>query len=178
MKFIALIFSMAFALNANASLLSFESDQSDYNTGDLVTVEVFVNDINPAIEFLDAEYTFNDAELEYNLGSFLVTDDVFDNSFFDLDDLIGNSVFLTVEFAPDYTDFLGTSFKLGEITFNALADSVSAGLELASVLAEDGFGDIIEGSDLQVSVSVPAPATLALFPLVAALMFMRRRRNS
>ncbi|MGJ8679672.1 hypothetical protein [Paraglaciecola sp.] len=175
MKFLAVLFSLALAFNANAGLITAQADQTSYNTGDTVTVDLYINNLNPIADYLLLDYAFDSSELAFD--SFQFADSVWDNTegFLDADgSTFDGLIAFTIDLVDNWSDTLGTSFKLGQGQFTALQDSVSADFDLSILLAEDANFNVIPDDQIQVS----APSGIALFSLFAGLVFMRKRNKA
>lgn len=172
MKFIAAIVTFLFIFNSHAGLITTASDHANYNTGDLVSIDFFVNDLNPSVDFLDISYYFDNTLLTLDefswsdspeiigFGAFgLVSSDIFDPSIF----------YINLGFLHGFSDVLGTTFKLGQLQFTALSDSVVAELSLTNVIAFDFAGAIVEPQ------SVSEPSGYVLLSLIGGLFLMRKR---
>lgn len=180
MKYLAVLFSLVLTFNANASLITAQADQSSYNTGETVTVDLYINNLNPIADFLLLDYAFDSTELAFDFFDF--TDSVWNNTegFLDADGFTFDGLIaFTIDFVDNWSDTLGTSFKLGQGQFTALQDSVSADFELSVFLAEDANFNIIPDEELQIAApaKVSAPSGIALFSLVAGLFLMRQRKQ-
>lgn len=173
MKFLVFILSLVFVMNANAGVISAEADQAHYNNGDIVTVDVFVNDLNPTVDYLELDFSFDNLLLAFIDDSWFDSDAVFDfgaqgyaYSYLP-DTLIIQSLFL-----DGITNVVGTSFKLGELQFTALSDITTPLFSSTVVVAQDiDFNDVAPQA-------VPEPSTLALFSLMGGLLLMRRKQNA
>ncbi|XPF93142.1 PEP-CTERM sorting domain-containing protein [Colwellia sp. RE-S-Sl-9] len=166
MKKVILTFLTLLAFNVNAGLITTTSDQVTYNAGDTVLVDLFINEANPSIDWLQVEYLFNNTELSFE--GFSITNEVFDNTYYD--DIFADVDLLTIQvgFLADWSNFLGTSFQLGQLEFTALSSSVSADFTLADVFAEDKDFNPVSVQ------AVPEPSAIALFAL--GLLALRRYR--
>lgn len=173
MRFFTVFLSVVLSFNTYASLITTQNDQVSYNAGDPVVVEFFANNANPMIDWLDIEYSFDDSLLSFD--SFMLDNDVFLNSEFDDSYALFGALFLTVDFVPDWSDFLTTSFKLGEVRFTALADSVDGALQLESIFAADE--NFVGISQDKLQVSVPEPESLAFIPVLACMLLLNRRQK-
>lgn len=80
-KLVAMFLLFMFGCVANASVISYQSDQPTYDTNDIVLVDFYINNANPALDFLEVEFAFDDTLLSFD--SFSVTNDVFLNTYFD-----------------------------------------------------------------------------------------------
>ena len=164
-----LILGLAMSFSSKASLITFSSDSSTYFEGDIIEVEVFINDANPALDFLEVVWDFDSRLFELDVLS--ITNSVFDNSYFDDAFTIGDELIFQLGLLADWESVLGTSFKLGTFSFVALEDGVpSPELTLVEMFAQNLDGDDIDAT------SVPAPSTLAIF-CVAGIIFFRKRMS-
>lgn len=178
MKSLMIFFAWVLTFNANAGLITTQTDQTTYNSGDIVTVDFYVNNANPIIDWLDVEYRFDDSLFAFD--SFTVTNEVFSNSYLDDGYILPSAsdlLILNVGFLSNWDEALTTSFKLGAAEFTALSDAASIDLQLSNILASDAnFNDI---SQAQLQVSVPEPASFAFIPLfAAAFLFMKKRKQT
>ncbi len=168
-----IILSMVFTLNANAGLITTGSDQTSYNNGDIVTFDVWVNALNPDLDNLFFDLSFDDTQLSFIDNSWFDSDEVFD--FFAFGDaflLAPTTVAVETFFLNGITDVVGTSFKLGELQFTALGNLTNPRLDFALLVdAQNIYGETIEPQVL------PEPSTLALFSLMSLLFFTRRSNN-
>jgi len=157
------------SFSSKASLITFSSDSSTYFEGDIVEVEVFINDANPTLDFLEVVWDFDSSLFEFDVLS--ITNSVFDNSYFDDAYTIGDELLFQLGLLADWERVLGTSFKLGTFSFVALEDGVSSPeLTLVDMFAQDFSGDDIDAT------SVPAPSTLAIF-CIAGFIFFRKQMS-
>lgn len=157
------------SFSSKASLITFSNDSSSYLNGEIIEVEVFINDANPAIDFLEVVWNFDSSLLEFDLLS--VTDSVFNNSYFDDAYAVSDELIFQLGLSPNWSSVLGTSFKLGTFSFVALEDGVlSPELTLVDMYAQNFDGDDIDAT------SVPAPSTLAIF-CIAGIIFFRKRMS-
>jgi len=173
MKFLILIFSLTLAINANAGLISSETDQASYNIGDTVIVDVFVNHINPSLDFLELDFSFNDSQLAFVENSWLDSADIFNfGAFADAFTFLPDTLIIQASFLNGITDVVGTSFQLGELQFTALTNIDTPLFSTAIVTAQD-----VNFNDVEAQIEVPEPAGIALFS-IAALLLIRRRLKS
>ena len=63
-----LIFGLVMSFSSKASLITFSDDSSSYLNGDIIEIEVFINNANPEIDFLEVIWDF-DASL-FEFGAF------------------------------------------------------------------------------------------------------------
>ena len=162
-----LIFGLVMSFSSKASLITFSNDSQSYLNGDIVEIEVFINEANPSIDFLEVVWSFDASLFEFDVLS--VTNSVFDNSYFDDAYTIGDELIFQLGLLADWESVLGTSFKLGTFSFVALGGGVSSP-ELTLV---DLFAQNIEGDDIE-ATSVPAPSTLAIFCIAGIILFRKR----
>lgn len=179
MKFLIFIFTLACTLNANAGLITTQSDKDNYSAGDTILVDFYVNNLNEEVNDLQVEFNFDDALFEFVDFSWIDSDAVWDffafgGAFLYDIDLLNVYVFgLDGPLDSDsITDVVGSSFKLGSVEFTALSDSASPNLTVANTVAQDYYFNDVAAQ------AVPEPSTTALFALVAGLMFMRNRKQS
>lgn len=157
---------------ANASFITTQSDQNAYNANDIVTVEVFVNDLNDELDFIELDLTFDDSLFAFIDDSWIDSVGVelfgaFGDAFFGASDLIIVQGF----FLDGITAALGNSFKLGELQLTALSNTSSPQLSSFVVTAQD-FG----GNDIEPQVAVSAPSSIALFSMLLGMLLLRQRK--
>ncbi|WP_032096166.1 MULTISPECIES: hypothetical protein [unclassified Alteromonas] len=162
-----LIIGLMMSFSSKASLITFSSDSSSYSTGDLIELEVFINEANPAIDFLEIVWEFDSSLFEFDMLT--ITDGVFDNSYFDDAFASGDELLLQLGFSADWDSFLGTSFTLGTFSFIALEDNVTS----PELMLIDMFAQNFDGDDIS-ATSVPAPPTLLMLCIVG-IAFLRKR---
>ena len=174
MQFLTVLFSLVLAINANAGLISAEVDQTNYNSGDIVTVDIFINDLNPTLDYLELDFSFDDSLLSFIDYSWYSSDEVFYfGALVDAyDSFLSDTLIVQALFLDGITDTLGTSFKLGELQFTALSDITTPLFSSTVVTAED-----IDFNPINPQ-AVPEPSTLGLFSCIAGLMLMRRKQKS
>jgi hypothetical protein len=170
MKKIFLALFTMIACNAHAGLLTQVSDQATYNNGDNVLVNFYINDANAAIDWLHAEYYFDNTQLSFN--GLTITNDVYDNTYYDDAYSVGNLLTLDIGFLSDWQLNLGNSFLLGQMSFTALANNVGATFQLEDIYAQNAdFADVELQQGAQ---SVPEPSLLALMLLSLVTLISRR----
>ncbi|WAJ71838.1 PEP-CTERM sorting domain-containing protein [Catenovulum adriaticum] len=177
MKSLMIFFAWVLTFNANAGLITTQPDQTTYNSGDIVTVDFYVNNANPIIDWLNVEYRFDDSLFSFD--SFTVTNEVFSNSYLDDGYILPSAsdlLILNVGFLSNWDEALTTSFKLGAAEFTALSNTASPDFTLI-----DQFVTDVNGSEIPVEqqqVAVPEPETYAFFPLLAGFLFWRKRAKN
>ena len=164
-----LIFGLVMSFSSKASLITFSDDSSSYLNGDIIEIEVFINNANPEIDFLEVIWDFDASLFEFDVLS--VTDSVFDNSYFDDAYAVGNELIFQLGLLANWDSVLGTSFKLGTFSFVALEDGVLSP-ELALI---EMFAQNLDGDDIN-ATSVSAPSTLAIL-CIAGMVFFRKRMS-
>lgn len=169
MKFLVFIFSLTLMVKANAGLISAVANQTTYNNGDTVVVDVFVNDLNPALDFLELDFSFDDSVLSFIDNSWFDSAEVFSyGAFGDAFSLSPNTLILQANFLNGITDIVGTTFKLGELQFLAL-NSVNTPLFSSTIItAQD-----INFNNIDAQRAVPAPSGLALLSIAFGCFFLR-----
>ncbi|MFA3791995.1 PEP-CTERM sorting domain-containing protein [Aliiglaciecola sp. SL4] len=174
MKFLILIFSLTLAINANAGLISTETDQNSYNMGDVVTVDIFVNELNPNLDFLELDFVFDDSQLAFVDNSWLDSDEIVNfGAFGDAFTYLSNTLIMQASFLYGITDIVGTSFQLGELQFTALTNINTPLFSSLIVTAQD-----VNFNDIEAQVAVPEPSGIALLSIAAVLLLIRRRQLS
>lgn len=174
MKILVLMFTLLCAAGAQAGLITVSTDQNTYNTGDTVIVELGVQNMNPAIDFLELDFSFDLAELEFVAFSWFDSAVLFDFGAFGdafLDFFSDDMVIVQASFLDGIVDVATSTFALGQLEFVAQSDLTSVNLSLDSIFAQDfDFNEIAE-ADLQVS----APA-LGLLVLTGFALLLTRRK--
>ena len=171
---------LTFAFNDHASgaALSFRSDISTINIGEMVNVDIMISGLeNIDIGAFDFNINYDDPILVYNsysLGNGLgvIPDDAEDWS-------LGDSGDGTVNIAEiSYLDDLSSQldeFILATITFTGNTAGTSA-LTFSDVFLGDALGDPVEFLQNEGSLQVvPVPATLYLFS--SGILFLVGRRK-
>jgi len=182
MKYLITLLSLVISINANATLLAINFDDTDYAVGDTVTGELVVSGFTETLGGFFTEIAFDEQLLSLTgfsfgngfddgLGSFSLADDSFAGflSLEDYADLGADSSILALN--------QGSSFVLANFTFEAL----SAGLQTVSILAgsevisfDNAELAILPGSSASFNVTqVPEPTTGLL--LLAGLAGLLRR---
>ncbi|MDO6693302.1 hypothetical protein Q4574_08400 [Aliiglaciecola sp. 3_MG-2023] len=174
MKFLVFILFSTLAMNANAGLITTETDQTSYSSGETITVDILVNDINPAIDFLAFDFGYDDSLIEFVDNSWFDSDDVFNfGAFGDAFTFVPNTVIVQAFFLDGITDIVGTSFKLGELQFTALTNTNTPLFSSTIVDAID-----VNFNDIEPQITVSEPAGIALFSIAAGIFLIRRRHAS
>ncbi|WP_016956565.1 PEP-CTERM sorting domain-containing protein [Catenovulum agarivorans] len=169
MKFLAMLFSFAFVFNVNAGLITNVSKESDQ-----LIVDFSLTDFDPSIGQITAEYSFDASELvfaSYSDSDYLVNE---------LTSLAWGSagVPLSGLFTVDFLFFIepfDTTFDLGRAVFDIVSNVSVPTFEQSFVEALDiAYAPVVIDSTVVNKVS--EPATYALLPLIAGLLFIRRRQ--
>lgn len=164
-----LILGLVMSFSSKASLITFSNDSSSYLNGDIIEIEIFINEANPSIDFLEVVWNFDSSLFEFDVLT--VTNSVFDNSYFDDAFTFGDELIFQLGLLANWESVLGTSFKLGTFRFIALEEDVSSPeFRLIDMFAQDSDGD-----DISVT-SVPAPPTLAIL-CFAGIVLLRKRMS-
>lgn len=180
MKFLTLLFSIALMCNANAGLITTDTDKSNYVIGDIITVDFVINNPNPIIDFTYFEFVFD--ETIYNFKSIDFTNNVDSyldwSSYAELDFFSSNIIAISAEWLSGWQTALGNSFMLAQARFELTADSFNSdflSLDYIEVIDVTTNGDIyLDESEFQ--VAVPEPTTLLLFSGVALMLLVNRRK--
>ena len=167
MKMLAFVFSLVFAINANAGLIT-----STSISGGQLIVDMSIDNIEFDTFQFTAEYMFDESQLE--LDSY-VDSDFLVNNFLGFGsegvDLAGAASTFFVDFVFfDDASFYGPTLELGQAVFKILDNTVNP--VFTAVLEEslDSTGQPVE--------SVSAPTGIALFAMVAGLFLVRRRKQA
>lgn len=165
MKIFAFVFSLLFAINTHAGLITNTSV-----SGGQFIVDISIDNIEPDTFQFTAEYMFDSSQLE--LDSYMDSDFLFDNLIgFGSEGVIlagaASTYFVDFIFFEDVS-FYGPTLQLGQAVFNILDNTVNP--DFTAILAEslDGNG--------QPTVSASAPSMATLFALVAGLFLVRHRK--
>lgn len=186
--------ALLFAVQSQATVINMQLDQTQYEVGDTVTAELWLNDIQDLVTGFDASLLFNNNLLQLqqvSFGDFLSVplvgsdrDFFADNGQLDLWELYLG--FSTEDMADLRALQPGNSFRLASISFTALKNGF-AKLQLGSAsVVYEPIGDLpyidmevrSELAQLQIgdqATAVPAPATAWL--LLPALLALRLRRR-
>ena len=181
MKYLITLLGLVLSINANATLLTIDFDNTDYAVGDTVTGQLVVSNFPETLAHFAGEITFDDSSLSLTgwtfgngfddgLGSFQLADDTLPGELF-LQDLTGF-------FADEATlsSIQGQSFVLASFSFEAL----TAGMQTVSFLnsyVETFSGDWLNTLPVYSAsfnvTQVPEPTTGLL--LLAGLAGLLRR---
>ncbi|MCF2948840.1 PEP-CTERM sorting domain-containing protein [Paraglaciecola aquimarina] len=167
MKYIVLVLSFVFAMNANAGLIT-----NVFTSGNQLFVDFSLNNIQQDTYQTTAEYLFDDSQLEFS--SYTDSVFMFDNFVgFGSGGVIPNGdsslFFVDFVFFDDAFNF-GPSFELGQAVFNILDNTVDP------VFVEDKVENLNKNGAPH--SEVPAPSGLVLFSLTAGLLLMRQRKQA
>lgn len=170
MKNVLITLCLLLATNANANIISLDSDQTNYNTGDTVLLSVGVEQIASEMATLEVDIAFDNALLSFE-------DFVFDLTMMSPPSPAFGPIFTDYTLAQpgvlsvavwwfDATEVPSTSFNLGVAEFTALAD-FSASFNLAEIRQFD-----INGNELVNAINEPATGLLLVLSLFA--MFRKK----
>lgn len=174
MKLYSILLTLFFAFNANAGLITTQADKDSYTAGETITVDFFVNDANPSIDFLQFDFGFDDSQFSFIDFSWMDSDEIYNfGASGDAYLASADELYLDVALLDGFAAELGTSFRLGHVQFEALVDSASPEFALLDQFVSDI--NFVEIPVEQHQVSVPEPSTLAFFPLLAAMFWVRRK---
>ena len=168
MKLLVLMFSLLWAANAQASLIKISADQGSYTSGDIVTVELSVENINSAVDFLELDLSFDLVELAFVEDSWFDSDALLDYGAFG-DAFLGlfdDKLIVQASFLDGIVDVASSSFVLGQFEFLAQEDIDNVNLSLDSIFATDANFIEIAQEELQVSVPAPNLGLLLLFGFI------------
>jgi hypothetical protein len=195
-KIILLIAALVMSMSVNATLITVELNDNDFNVGDLLTAQLVISDIEldnigfqKLLASFDISTLFDDSLLSFSSVSFgnkldvdpfIISDQFSDNS--------QTGIVKVVEISYAFFDDLfaaqdGLSrFVLARINFNVLASGTGA-IELSAIdLGDDLAGAFTnvsaQGASFQVanSTNVPEPATIVL--VLFGLAFLVRKNNA
>ena len=181
MKFLTLLFSIALMFNANAGLITTDTDNNSYDIGDIITVDFVINNPNPVIDFTYFEFVFDESIYDFiNVGFTSNVDSYLDwNSYAELDFFTSNIIVISAEWLSGWQTALGNSFTLAQATFELTSDAFNSdflSLDYIEVIDVTANGDVyLDESEFQ--VAVPEPTTLLLFAGVALMLFVNRRKT-
>ena len=159
------------SLHSQASFIGVSTDQTNFNAGDTVLLDLSISNISLDTAELGFNLNFDSAALAFD--SFSFSDDVFNSAFLSAADLsfFDNNI---VEFFVlwfDSVDLPGTSFSLGQASFTAQQASSAEFSITDAYLADVTGGDI----DLPVAdVSAPTATIIMLMSLV--ILTVQRKR--
>lgn len=111
---------LLFSFSASANLITLMPDKTSYSAGESINLEIYLNNSNPSMSWLEFDVNFNDFDIAFS--HFEETNDVLLNSSYsDAFDMFGFApVTVLVEFNSDWTSNLTPSFKLGTATFTSI----------------------------------------------------------
>ena len=166
--------ALILSFNASAGLITIESDKDSYTAGEIIYADIYINNINPELDFLQVDYSFDNTKFFFDEFSWIETFDVFNlGGLSYAAEYAPGTIGIDVQFLSGVTPVLGTSFLLANAEFEALTDVSAPVLSMPTILTSVDFG----GNSVSAVTDVPEPATLALFPLLAGLMFIRKRKR-
>ncbi len=197
-KLTMLLTAFLFSLSANATLITVELNNTDYNVGDVLSADIVISEIELDSTFQrivgDFEFNlnFDNTVIDFISASFGDKLDVDPDPFWASDQSIISSlgsVFLSeISYALDSDLFFAqdglTSFVLASIDFNVIGTGASF-VNLSEVAIGDAYGnDFLAvnaiGQTYSVkngnSVGVPEPSTVFLM-LIAMFFFVIRQKH-
>jgi len=181
MKYLITLLGLVFSINANATLLTIDFDDTDYAVGDTVTGQLVISKFPETLAHFAGEVTFDDSSLSLTgwtfgngfddgLGSYQFADDTLPGELYleDVADPFADEATLSI--------IQGQSFVLASFSFEAL----TAGMHTVSLLNSyvDTFSGNLQNTLPVYSASfnvtqVPEPTTGLL--LLAGLAGLLRR---
>ena len=171
MKTLINLLLLCVVANANAGLISFDlSNHGIINTGQQVTADIIVNNINMNVAELEFETLFDNTKFSFNAFSFSTAVNnslpIIADSYLSIPESL-NIYLLWL----DSIDIPASNFTVGTITYTALID---ASLELSEqlVFVGDVFGDLVANPQ---QVSEPAHLVLVL---IAIWAFFRMKNTN
>lgn len=196
-KITLLLTALLFSFTSQATLLSIELNDNNYQVGDVLTADFIISDIEEdsfGFQKLLASFEFSlfwdSTMIQYVSSSFGDNLDV--DPFFASDqftDITSGQLDLTeISYAWDFDLFAAqdglSDFVLASVSFNVVNAGTGTGvLDLSNVDFGDDFGDAftdVNSSDKAYTVTignpvnVPEPTALALM-LVGLMLFIRKR---
>lgn len=188
MKTLFFALCLLFSCVSNAAIIKFEPQDSSYQVGDVITLNLTISDFSETLGLFSAEILFPVSGVEYlNYQFGIGFDDGFGNNPFDEIDRLAGFLFLQDLSPLDADESIlavnqGTRFTFASVSFLAIeAGDLLFSFDPAKLFAL-GFvsNDFINvtGTDLTLTVQpaqVPAPATAML--LLAGLGVLLRRQT-
>jgi hypothetical protein len=195
-KLIALFATALISLSSQATLLSIDLDNTDYQVGDTLQANVIISDIEQdslgfqkLLGSFDFDLLFDSSILAYQsttFGSFLDVDPFFASDQFDAELSMGDLYVSEISYAFSDDLFAAqdgqSSFLLASVSFDVLADGLNT-FNFADILLADDFGDdfsSVSSSGAEVIVggatSVPEMPSLAIFALGLIALVVRQRK--
>jgi hypothetical protein len=197
-KLTLLLTAFLFSLSANATLITVELNNTDYNVGDAFSADIVISDIelDPTFQRIVGDFEFNlnfdNTIIEFVSASFGDKLDVDPDPFWASDQSIlsslGSVLLSEISYALDSDLFFAqdglTSFVLASIDFNVIGTGMST-VGLSNVAIGDAYGNEFlavstMGKEYTVAngnpVGVPEPSTVFLM-LIAMGVFVIRQKG-
>lgn len=195
-KLIALCTTLLITLSSQASLISVDFDNIDYQIGDTLEANVLISDVEQdflgfqkLLASFDFDLLFDSSVLAYQsttFGSFLDVDPFLASSQLALDNSAGSLYLSELSFA--FSDDLfavqdgQSSFILASVSFDVLASGTNT-FEFSNIILGDDFGDAftsVSSSSAEVTISgstsVPEMPSLAIFALGLIALIVKNRK--
>ncbi|OKY27832.1 hypothetical protein [Thalassotalea sp. PP2-459] len=174
MKNLFILLCLFVATNANANLISLNSDQASYNTNDNVLLNIAVEQVAAEMATLEVDIAFDNTLLSFE-------DFVFDSMMMSPPSPAFGPLFTDVTLSQpgllsvavwwfDATEVPSTSFNLGIAEFTALA-YFTASFDIAAVRQFD-----INGDEIVSAINEPATGLLLFLSLFA--LFRKKYHNA
>jgi len=190
-KLISMISSLVFAVSANATLISLEFDQDQYEVGDVVNANVVISDIETEFGFqkllgsFSMDMSYDESLVAFNqvtFGDKLNGGDAFESMTTSIDSM-GSLFIEEVSFSFDLFSFQDglPSYTLATVQFTALADGTGTPSFTNIALAND-FGEAfntVSSTSAPLAIgnvqAIPEPHMLAL--VLPFMLLLARKRS-
>jgi len=163
-----------FSLQAEAGLISLQSDKSYYINGESINIDFIIDNTTQNIAEVDFDFSFDDSLVEFE--QFIFTDDIVLSDPLIIDNYLKNVDTLNIyTLWFDSLDAQVGQFTLGSASFKALGnvDFNSQNFQLVPLFVADVFqNEIIE------VVAVPEPSSMAVMFSGLLLLAGGRRKNA
>lgn len=195
-KLIALFATALISLSSQATLLSIDLDNTDYQVGDTLQANVMISDIEEdsfgfqkLLASFELDLLFDSSLLAYqstNFGTSLDVDPFFASNQLDLEIGSGSLFLSEVSFAFSDDLFVAqdgqSSFLLASVSFDVISDGLNI-FQFDNVVLGDDFGtdfSSVSSSGAEVIVggatSVPEMPSLAIFALGLIALVVRQHK--
>lgn len=195
-KLIAIFATVFMTLSTQASLLSIDLDNTNYQVGDTLQANVMISDIEQdafgfqkLLASFDFDLLFDSSLLAYQsttFGTSLDVDPFFASNQLDLEVAPGNLFLSEVSFAFSNDLFVAqdgqSSFLLASVNFDVISDGLNT-FQFDNVILGDDFGtefSSVSTSAAEViftdATSVPETPSLAIFALGLIALVVRSRK--